>query len=54
MPAKVKRVAENSILLTIYEGKYHQVKRMAQAVNNEVIYLRRERIGSWTLEGLEK
>lgn len=54
MPAQVKRVSEKEILLTIHEGKYHQVKRMAEAVNNEVIYLRRERIGEWTLEGLEK
>lgn len=54
MPAQVKRVSENSILLTIHEGKYHQVKRMAEAVGNEVTYLRRERIGPWTLEGLEK
>ncbi len=54
MPAKAKRVSENIILLTIHEGKYHQVKRMAEAVNNSVTYLRRERIGEWTLEGLEK
>ena len=32
MPAQVKRVSETSILLTIHEGKYHQVKLMAQAV----------------------
>ncbi len=54
MPAQVKRVDKVTILLTIYEWKYHQVKRMAEAINNEVIYLRRERIGEWTLEGLEK
>lgn len=54
MPAQAKRVSDNAILLTIHEGKYHQVKRMAEAVGNEVIYLRRERIGSRTLEGLEK
>ena len=54
MPAQVKRVSENIILLTIHEGKYHQVKRMAEAVNNTVTYLRRERIGDRTLEGLEK
>lgn len=54
MPAKVKRLSENVILLTIYEWKYHQVKRMAQAIGNEVVYLRRERIGKRTLDGLEK
>jgi len=54
MPAQVERVAENIILLTIHEWKYHQVKRMAEAVDNEVTYLRRERIGERTLEGLQK
>lgn len=54
MPAQAQRVAEDVILLTIHEGKYHQVKRMAEAIWNEVVYLRRERIGDWTLEGLEK
>lgn len=54
MPAKVQRIDMVTILLTIHEWKYHQVKRMAEAVDNEVIYLRRERIGNRTLEGLEK
>ena len=54
MPAQPHTVADDIILLTIHEGKYHQVKRMAEAVGNEVIYLRRERIGEWSLEGLEK
>lgn len=53
-PAKVQQLEEKKILLTITEGKYHQVKRMLQAVGNEVIYLKRLRIGDWTLEGLEK
>lgn len=33
------------IELTIMEGKYHQVKRMFQAVGQEVIYLRRVAMG---------
>ncbi len=53
-PAKVQQLEEKKILLTITEGKYHQVKRMLQAVGNEVVYLKRLRIGDWTLEGLEK
>ncbi len=53
-PAKVQQLEEKKILLTIIEGKYHQVKRMLQAVGNEVVYLKRLRIGDWTLEGLEK
>lgn len=52
-PAKVVQIEEKKILLTITEGKYHQVKRMLQAVWNKVVYLKRIRIGDWTLEGLE-
>jgi 16S rRNA pseudouridine516 synthase len=54
LPAKVQRLEPKKILLTITEGKFHQVKRMLEAVNNQVIYLKRLRIGEWTLEGLEK
>ena len=38
------------VLLTITEGKYHQVKRMFHAVNNEVTYLKRLSMGSLTLD----
>ena len=41
---------ESEILLTIQEGKYHQVKRMFEAVGKEVAYLRRERMGTLTLD----
>ena len=51
-PAKVEKIEDKKILLTITEGKYHQVKRMLEAINNKVIYLKRLRIGDWTLEGL--
>ena len=36
--------------LTIQEGKYHQVKRMFLAVGKEVLYLRRESMGTLTLD----
>lgn len=36
-------------LLTIKEGKFHQVKRMMAAVNNEVVYLKRLSMGPLTL-----
>ena len=52
-PAKVRKIEEKKILLTITEGKYHQVKRMLKAVDNQVIYLKRIRIGDWTLDGLD-
>lgn len=54
-PAKVERVAEKEILLTIREGRFHQVKRMLQAVGNEVLYLKRLSMGSLRLPNdLEK
>jgi len=37
-------------LLTIYEGKYHQVKRMFTAVDNKVIYLKRISMGDLQLD----
>ena len=43
------------ITLTITEGKFHQVKRMLHAVDNEVLYLKRIRMGNLVLdERLEK
>ncbi|MDO6487771.1 pseudouridine synthase [Colwellia sp. 4_MG-2023] len=37
--------ATSEVLLTITEGKYHQVKRMFAAVGNRVVGLHREKIG---------
>ncbi len=52
-PAKVERVDTDTILLTIQEGKFHQVKRMLQAVDNQVLYLKRITFGGLSLdEGL--
>ena len=36
--------------VTITEGKFHQVKRMFLALNNEVIYLKRIAIGGLKLD----
>ncbi|MBP3476485.1 MAG: rRNA pseudouridine synthase [Lachnospiraceae bacterium] len=38
------------ISLTITEGKFHQVKRMLKAVENEVVYLKRIRMGNLVLD----
>lgn len=41
----------NSLIeVTIYEGKYHQVKRMFQAVDKEVIFLKRTSMGELKLD----
>jgi 16S rRNA pseudouridine516 synthase len=49
-PAIVELVAQNECLLTISEGKYHQVKRMLAAVGNKVTGLHREQIGEIVLD----
>ncbi|NML15030.1 pseudouridine synthase [Azohydromonas caseinilytica] len=56
-PAPVRAAAceatgERSLRLTLTEGKYHQVKRMAAAVSNRVEALHRSAMGGLTLGGL--
>lgn len=47
-------IDDKSLLLSIAEGKFHQVKKMMQYCNNEVMYLKREKIGNLALgENLE-
>lgn len=48
--AIVERISDNEIELTITEGKFHQVKRMLNAVDNEVIYLKRLSMGGVNLD----
>lgn len=50
LPAKAELLSEKELLLTITEGKFHQVKRMLQAVGNEVVYLKRLQMGSLILD----
>ena len=54
LPAQIEKIDDTTIRLMIYEGKFHQVKRMMEAVDNNVVYLKRESIGEWTLDGLQK
>lgn len=49
-PAKVKVISEKQIELTIHEGKFHQVKRMLQAVDNQVLHLKRLTFGPLVLD----
>lgn len=44
-PAKLEILSSREALLTIQEGRYHQVKRMFHAVGNQVLSLHRESIG---------
>ncbi len=53
LPAKVHYIEQNKIYLTIQEGKYHQVKKMAWAIKNKVSYLKRVEFGNLTLEEMK-
>ena len=50
LPAKVNILEEKALELTITEGKFHQVKRMLKAVDNEVVFLKRLSMGSLKLD----
>jgi len=54
LPAGIVRApadtAPNGFLLTIQEGKYHQVKKMFKVVGNEVVYLKRVSMGKLALD----
>lgn len=46
----LKAAQRSEVEVIIYEGKYHQVKRMFQARGKEVMYLRRLAIGTLELD----
>ncbi len=53
LPAKLKILVSKEISeieLTIQEGKFHQVKRMFEAVDKKVLYLKRLSMGSLVLD----
>ncbi len=49
-PAALEVLTAREVLLTITEGKFHQVKRMFSAIGNKVISLHRESIGNVKLD----
>lgn len=49
-PAKVQRIGERELYITIVEGMYHQIKRMLEAINNKVIFLERVEFGTLPLD----
>ncbi len=54
LPAELEVLSPTEALLTIHEGRYHQVRRMFAAVGNHVNALHRDRIGTLALpEDLE-
>ena len=51
LPAKLELTEkENEVFITVQEGRFHQVKRMAQAVGRKVTYLKRISMGSLVLD----
>ena len=51
-PAKVEKIEDKKINLTISEGKFHQVKKMLEAVDNKVLFLKRISFGKLKLKDL--
>lgn len=51
-PATIELIdGERSGYITLIEGKYHQIKRMLEAVNNKITYLERITFGPLSLDG---
>ncbi len=52
-PAKVEQVGEQTLQITIHEGRNRQVRKMCAKVGNPVIHLKRISIGPLNLHGLD-
>ena len=53
-PAKLNFVSDEDCDITVFEGKFHEVRRIFRALGNEVLQLKRIRIGKLELpENLE-
>ena len=51
LPAKIEILDDrHEVYITIKEGMYHQIKRMAEAVGNKIVYLKRIKIGGVDLD----
>ena len=50
LPCRVEKKTETQCIITLGEGKYHQVKRMFAAVGNRVIGLHRRSVGGVVLD----
>jgi len=50
LPATLQIMDAHNVLLTLTEGRFHQVKRMFSAIGNSVLSLHRQQIGSLALD----
>lgn len=53
-PAKAKARGDDSVELTLFEGRFHQVKRMLNAVGLPTLSLHREAVGDLVLDVPER
>ena len=54
LPAKLEPLGEGESLITVCEGKYHQVRRMMASRNMTVLYLERKQEGPLSLGDLPR
>ena len=54
LPAKLEPLAQGESLITVFEGKYHQVRRMMASRGMTVEYLERRQEGNLTLGDLPR
>ena len=54
LPAVLERIGAGESLITVCEGKYHQVRRMMASRNMTVLYLERRQEGALTLGDLPR
>ena len=54
LPAKLEPLGEGESLITVCEGKYHQVRRMMASRNMTVLYLERKQEGQLSLGDLPR
>ncbi len=50
LPAELEILSENECVVSVSEGKYHQVKRMMASIKKPVVYLKRLAIGALVLD----
>ncbi len=49
-PSVIEKKSENECVITIVEGKFHQVKKMFESMGNKVVYLKRISFASLPLD----
>lgn len=53
LPCEIIRLSDREIQMTLFEGRFHQIKLMFEAVWNKVVKLHRTKIGEYEIWDLE-